>query len=78
MAVELAQEDVCYGEMQVSRGKQVLAVFLLLTTDVCVFFFVMDICLYFLVDVCRFLFSYSTSADCLLLVVSFAHTVQDD
>jgi hypothetical protein len=22
MAVELAQEDVCYGEMQVSRGKQ--------------------------------------------------------
>ena len=28
MAVELAQEDVCYGEMQVSRGKQVLAFFI--------------------------------------------------
>ena len=25
LAVELAQDDVCYGEMKVSRGKQVFA-----------------------------------------------------
>ena len=52
------------------------------------FFIVDDGCLcvllcdgYLFVFSCRclpFSFSYSMSADCLLLVVSFAHTVQDD